>query len=107
EIYDLARYVNPRLPSVASVITADWGLRYPLRTLAPGGQRDKIRDFWLLFRDYGRGDGRYLYKEWFEGRSVIVVSYLPDRRVFADSDANWRRFEEKFLRQRATIARTS
>jgi hypothetical protein len=105
EIYDLSRYVNPRLPQVASVITADWGLRYPLRTLAPRGQRDKIRDFWLLFRDYGRGDGRYLYKEWFENRTVVVVSYLPDRRVFADSDANWRRFQEKFLQPRATLAR--
>jgi hypothetical protein len=107
EIYDLARFVNPRLPQVASVITADWGLRYPLRTLAPAGQREKIRDFWLLFRDYGRGDGRPLYKEWFENRSVVVVSYRPERRVFPDSDANWRRFQEKFLQQRATVARAT
>ena len=98
EIYDLARFVDARLPAVASVVTADWGLRYPLRTLAGAGQREKIRDFWQVFREYGRGDGRFLYKEWFEGRRVIVVSYLPERRVFADSDANWRAFQEKHLR---------
>jgi hypothetical protein len=91
---------------VASVVTADWGLRYPLRTLAPEGQRDKIRDFWQVFREYGRGDGRYLYKEWFEGRRVIVVSYRPERRVFADSDANWRRFQDKHLLPRGELRRT-
>jgi hypothetical protein len=107
EIYELSRFVDARLPGVASVVTADWGLRYPLRTLAPAGQRDKIRDFWQVFREYGRGDGRYLYKEWFEGRRVIVVSYLPDRRVFADSDANWRRFQDKHLAPRADLRRTS
>jgi hypothetical protein len=107
EIYDLARFVGPRLPRVASVVTADWGLRYPLRTLAPAGQRDKIRDFWAVFREYGRGDGRYLYKEWFEGRSVMVVSYLPERRVFADSDNNWRRFQEKHLQPKAALRRTA
>jgi hypothetical protein len=107
EIYDLARFVDARLPAVASVVTADWGLRYPLRTLAAAGQREKIRDFWAVFREYGRGDGRYLYKEWFEGRRVIVVSYLPERRVFADSDANWRRFREKHLQPRAEVRRTA
>jgi hypothetical protein len=107
EIYDLSRFVNPRLPQVASVITADWGLRYPLRVLAPAGQRDKIRDFWAVFRDYGRGDGRNLYKEWFEGRSVMVVSYLADRRIFEASYSNWRRFEEKHLAARGTVRRTT
>jgi hypothetical protein len=107
EIYELSRFVNPRLPRVASVVTADWGLRYPLRTLAPSGGRDKIRDFWAVFREYGRGDGRYLYKEWFEGRTVMVVSYLPHRLVFADSDANWRRFMEKHLQPRGVLRRTS
>jgi hypothetical protein len=107
EIYELSRFLDARLPAVASVVTADWGLRYPLRTLAPAGQRDKIRDFWQVFREYGRGDGRFLYKEWFEGRRVIVVSYLPERRVFADSDANWRRFQEKHLAPRAELRRTT
>jgi hypothetical protein len=105
EIYDLSRFVNERLPRVASVITADWGIRYPLRVLAPAGQRDRIRDFWAVFRDYGKGDGRTLYKEWFEGRSVIVVSYRPERHIFAASDSNWRRFEEKHLATRGTVRR--
>ena len=107
EIYELSRFLDPRLPRVASVITADWGLRYPLRVLAEAGQRDKIRDFWAVFRDYGRGEGRTLYKEWFEGRSVIVVSYLPQRRVFADSDENWRRFLQKHLEPRGGVRRTT
>lgn len=107
EIYALSRFVNQRLPRVASVITADWGLRYPLRVLAPAGQRDRIRDFWAVFRDYGRGEGRHLYKEWFEGRSVLVVSYRPGLRIFEASDSNWRRFEEKHLAPHGTVRRTT
>ncbi|HET8644231.1 MAG TPA: hypothetical protein VFO85_02005, partial [Vicinamibacteria bacterium] len=104
-IYELSRWVNPRLPKVASVITADWGLRYPLRTLAPAGERQKVRDFWLVFREHDRGEGRYLYKEWFEGRRVIAVSYQPHRHVFAESDRNWRRFLEKHLQPRGGLSR--
>jgi hypothetical protein len=60
-----------------------------------------------VFRDYGRGDGRLLYKEWFADRSVLVVSYRTDRRVFAASDENWRRFQEKHLAPRGTVRRTT
>jgi len=88
------------------VVTADWGMRYPLRVLAPAGQRDKIRDFWLVFREYGKGDGRGLYKEWFADRTVVVVSYHAAQPVFGASDANWRGFAQKHLEPRGNVAPT-
>jgi hypothetical protein len=103
EIYGLSRFVNARLPRVASVVTADWGLRYPLRVLGPPAERDKVRDFWLVFREFGRGDGRGLYKEWFADRTVMVISYRADRPVFAASDTNWRAFREKHLLPRGHV----
>lgn len=103
EIYGLSRFVNVRLPLVASVVAADWGMRYPLRVLAPPAERDKVRDFWLVFREWNKGDGRPIYKEWFADRTVMVVSYHAARPVFAAADANWRAFREKHLLPRGNV----
>ena len=107
DVYALSAWVNARLPRVASVITADWGMRYPLRTLAPAAEREKVRDLWLVFREFGKGDGRAVYKEWFEGRPVIVLSYHPERPVFPAADTNWRAFAAKHLEPRGPLFRTA
>ena len=80
EIYAAAQAVEHSAMGVDSIITADWGLGTQIFALGNEAVRDRFEDEWPSFTS-PTATPASLKREWFEGRSVIVIFHTKAGQI--------------------------
>jgi hypothetical protein len=80
EIYAVAQAVKHSAMGVDSIITADWGLGTQIFALGNEAVRDRFEDEWPSFTS-PTATPASLKREWFEGRSVIVIFHTEAGQI--------------------------
>jgi len=92
EIYNLSRYVNEHGLEAKSVICVDWGLHNQLHALAPKELRQRMHDYWPMFKSLAnqnqeRQTARLNYV--FPEGKTLVLAFAPSKETFPETRQNF------------------
>src|SRR5256714_1097878 len=92
EIYTLSRYVNEHGLEAKSVICVDWGLHNQLHALAPKELRQRMHDYWPMFKSLAnqnqeRQTARLNYV--FPEGKTLVLAFAPSKETFPETRQNF------------------
>jgi hypothetical protein len=92
EIYTLSRYINEHGLEAKSVICVDWGLHNQLHALAPKELRQRMHDYWPMFKSLAnqnqeRQTARLNYV--FPEGKTLVLAFAPSKETFPETRQNF------------------